>query len=409
MKVFADLHIHIGRAGNNKPVKITASKDLTFENIVKTAAHTKGLSLIGIIDCASPYVIDDIKEFLKNNIAYEQKQGGIIYDNKICVLLGSEVETEEIDEKGQKGLAHNVCFFKHLKDIEKFSNIMQKYITNITLSTQHARLSGYELIDIVSECNGILIPAHIFTPFKSYYGNCTDRLKNIFKEKLCKIKAVELGLSADTFLADTISELKYFKFLTNSDAHSLPKIAREYNLLELEDISFEAFEKLINAEGVKGDEKNYIISNYGLNASLGKYNRTYCDGCESLSTIIQEEKILKNGNKKITNKCIKCGSNKIVKGVQDRIEEISDQKLKSPKERPPYIYQVPLEFIPKVGKKTYSKMLEIYLTEMNVLHKAKIEDLKEDFGVEIASKILDMRNNNLKFKAGGGGNYGNIL
>ena len=37
--------------------------------------------------------------------------------------------------------------------------------------------------DIVEKYNGILIPAHIFTPFKSYYGNCADRIKDIFKEK----------------------------------------------------------------------------------------------------------------------------------------------------------------------------------------------------------------------------------
>ena len=42
------------------------------------------------------------------------------------------------------------------------------------------------VLDIVEKYNGILIPAHIFTPFKSYYGNCTDRLKDIFKEKYDK-------------------------------------------------------------------------------------------------------------------------------------------------------------------------------------------------------------------------------
>ena len=56
-------------------------------------------------------------------------------------------------------------------------------LKNITLSTQRTDLSGYDLIDIVEKYNGILIPAHVFTPHKSYYGNCTDRLENIFKEK----------------------------------------------------------------------------------------------------------------------------------------------------------------------------------------------------------------------------------
>ena len=70
---------------------------------------------------------------------------------------------------------------------------MSKHIHNITLSTQKSDLSGYDLIDIVEKYNGILVPAHIFTPFKSYYGNCTKRLERIFKEKYNKIFAVELG------------------------------------------------------------------------------------------------------------------------------------------------------------------------------------------------------------------------
>ena len=76
-----------------------------------------------------------------------------------------------------------MCFFPHLSDIKGFSQEMSTHIKNITLSTQRSNVSGYELIDIVEKYNGILIPAHCFTPFKSYYGNCTDRLQNIFKEK----------------------------------------------------------------------------------------------------------------------------------------------------------------------------------------------------------------------------------
>ena len=141
-----------------------------------------------------------------------------------------------------------MCFFPHLEDIKGFSKEMSTHIKNITLSTQRADISGYELIDIVEKYNGILIPAHIFTPFKSYYGNCTDRIESIFKEKYSKIFAVELGLSSDTYLADTISELEEKTFVTNSDAHSLPKIAREYNKMQVKDISFKEIVKALKNE-----------------------------------------------------------------------------------------------------------------------------------------------------------------
>ncbi len=140
---------------------------------------------------------------------------------------------------------------------------MSTHIKNITLSTQRSNISGYELIDIVEKYNGILIPAHVFTPHKSYYGNCVDRLQDIFKEKYDKIFAIELGLSSDTYLADTISELENKTFVTNSDAHSLPKIAREYNKMLVKDISFEEVKKAL-----KGEEGRKIIANYGLDPKL---------------------------------------------------------------------------------------------------------------------------------------------
>ena len=258
-EVFADLHVHIGRSETGKPIKITAARSLNFANIAKECADRKGINIVGIIDCASPYVIEDIENFLKTGDAYELEDGGIIYKDKVCILLGSEVETSEKGRNGKCGAAHNVCFFPHLSDIKGFSQEMSTHIKNITLSTQRSNVSGYELIDIVEKYNGILIPAHIFTPFKSYYGNCTDRLKDIFKEKYDKVFAVELGLSSDTFLADMISELEDKTFVTNSDAHSLPKIAREYNKMLVNDISFKEVVKAL-----KNEDGRKILANYGL-------------------------------------------------------------------------------------------------------------------------------------------------
>ena len=392
-EVFADLHIHIGRSEKGKPIKITAARSLNFANIAKECYDRKGIQICGIIDCASPYVIEDIEKFLKTGEAYEIEDGGIIYKDKVCILLGSEVETSEIGRNGHKGSAHNVCFFPHLKDIKAFSEEMSYHIKNITLSTQRSDLSGYELIDIVEKYNGILIPAHIFTPHKSYYGNCTDRLKDIFKEKFDKIFAVELGLSSDTFLADTISELETKTFVTNSDAHSLPKIAREYNKLQVEDISFKEVVKAL-----KNEEGRKVVANYGLDPKLGKYHRTYCDNCENTIETKQPVTI-----------CPKCGSDKVTFGVFDRIELIKDKKeTKSPKARPPYIYQVPLGFIPGVGAKVIEKLLNKFGTEMTILHKLSKDDIEAVVGEKIANKIEEARTGHAKIEVGGGGVYGKV-
>ena len=253
-EVYADLHVHIGRSNKNKPIKITASSSLNFSNIAYECANRKGIDIVGIIDCASPYVIEDIEDFLKNGDAYEIDDGGILYKDKVCIILGSEIETSEINDDGNTGSAHNLCYFPKLENIKKFSNEMSKHIKNITLSSQRADISAYDLIDIVEKYNGILIPAHAFTPHKSFYGNCTSSLKRIFKEKYNKILAIELGLSSDTYLADCISELEEKNFITNSDAHSLPRIAREYNKMLVNNISYK---ELLQAIKNENGRKNY--------------------------------------------------------------------------------------------------------------------------------------------------------
>jgi len=392
-EIFADLHVHIGRSESNKPIKITAARSLNFANIAKECAEKKGIDVVGIIDCASPYVIEDIENFLKNGQAYEIENGGIIYRNKVCILLGSEIETAEINDQGKTGSAHNICFFPKLKDIKGFSSEMKKHIKNITLSSQRADISAYHLIDIVEKYNGILIPAHAFTPHKSFYGNCTDKLEKIFKEKFNKIFAIELGLSSDTYLADKISELETKTFLTNSDAHSLPKIAREYNKIMVEDISFKEILKAL-----KNEDGRKIIANYGIDPKLGKYHRTYCETC----------------NKNIEGKapvvlCDTCDSKNVTMGVFDRIEEIKDkQDTLSPSNRPPYIYQIPLNFIPGVGEKTLQKLLDTFDTEMNILHKLSFDDIESVVGEKIANSIINARKGNIQIQAGGGGLYGKV-
>lgn len=196
---------------------------------------------------------------------------------------------------------------------------------------------------------------------------------------------MNFGLSADTDYGDRIRELADKKFLTNSDAHSLPKIAREYNTFEMENISFESFKKVLGYEDKiqNGDNKlNYIVCNNGMYSRLGKYNKTYCDMCECVSEIED-------------GKCKKCGSKKIVKGVEDRVLEIADGESISPKNRPKYMYKIPLEYIPKLGKKTKEKMLEFYGTEMNILNKVSIKNIEENFGKQIAKNIEIARNGNI--------------
>ena len=96
-------------------------------------------------------------------------------------------------------------------------------------------------------------------------------------------------------------------------------------------------------------------------------------------------------------------------GVFDRIEVIKDKKeTKSPSFRPPYIYQIPLTFIPGVGPKVIDKLLNNFETEMNVLHKMSKDDLEGVVGNKIANSIYNACNGNVNIQAGGGGVYGKV-
>ena len=96
-------------------------------------------------------------------------------------------------------------------------------------------------------------------------------------------------------------------------------------------------------------------------------------------------------------------------GVFDRIEEIKDkQDTLSPSNRPPYIYQIPLNFIPGVGEKTLQKLLDTFDTEMNILHKLSFDDIESVVGEKIANSIINARKGNIQIQAGGGGLYGKV-
>lgn len=379
---FTDLHIHIGRTLTGKPVKITASRNLTLTNILNAAKFPKGLDIVGIIDCHSPEVILEIEHLLDIGKLVEMKDGGFQYENGVVLIPGAELE---INDHHCKGPIHVLAYFPTILTLKEFSNWLSERVTNIQLSTQRIYEEAIVIQEKVKELNGLFIPAHVFTPFKSLYGKgVQSTLTEVFNPTL--IDAVELGLSSDTNMADQLSELHTYRFLTNSDAHSLGKMAREYQKLKLEEPTFKALE-----QSLKNIDENRIVANYGLNPLLGKYYRTTCANC-----FIPWQKEV----------CSNCGSKKFTMGVFERISQLADANDK-PK-RPPYIHQVPLDFIPGLGPKAMENLLNHFGTEMNILHRINESDLKKVVKKELAELIVQAREGTLQFNAGGGGKYGSI-
>ncbi|WP_019154382.1 endonuclease Q family protein [Robertmurraya massiliosenegalensis] len=381
---FVDLHIHIGRTETGRAVKITGAKTLTFSHIIAHARDLKGLNMIGIIDCHSPEVLMEMERLLQEGKLCELEEGGLFYEG-LTIIPGSELE---IYDEGTNGPIHVLCYFPNLKTMKTFSEWLEGHLKNIHLSSQRVYVTGRVLQEKVKELNGLFIPAHVFTPFKSLYGKgVKESLKEVFEPSL--IDGIELGLSADTEMAYKIKELHNYPFLTNSDAHSLGKIAREYQKIRMKNATFTHLE-----EALKGKGGQKIVENYGLDPLLGKYHQTVCAKCFSKADEDQKE-------------CQQCGHGKAIKGVAERIQELKTTD-EHPVNRPPYIHQVPLQFIPGLGPKWFEKLLAHFGTEMAILHSVPEFALYEVVPEKIAKFIIQARKGMLSLDAGGGGKYGKV-
>ncbi|MDQ0350919.1 uncharacterized protein (TIGR00375 family) [Alkalibacillus filiformis] len=382
---YADLHVHIGQTKQGNAVKISASNNLTVRNIFEFAKNVKGIDLIGLIDTHSPEVLTEFDEMIKNKEIAELEGGGLS-NGEVTVLLGSEIE---VYDSFCSGPIHVLCYFPTLEKMKQFTHWYQKYVKNPHLSSQRIYIDGVSLQHKVKQLDGLFVPAHVFTPFKSLYGKgVKSSLKEVFDPSL--IDAIELGLSSDTAMAQVISELQYYPFLTNSDAHSLENIGREYQKLLLSERSFRGLAQALAFNQGK------LVCNYGLNPKLGKYYETKCRQCGSISQSLSH--------------CHWCGSNKIIKGVSRRINEIeqSQGRTSSIVERPPYIHQVPLKYVPGLGPKMLAKLRKYLHHDMYIIHEATEEDLNQLVSSNVARQIIQLRKGELQVVPGGAGQYGKV-
>lgn len=381
--VYADLHIHVGRTRQGKPVKISASPQLTPENILQTSRDQKGLQLIGLVDAACRGVLHDLKS-LVNEGRVEPTLGGGLSWQGVTLLLGSEIEIAHTTGKA----AHFLAFFSDLESLSHYARHLSSWVTNPFLSTQRLNMAADAWLQMVTDYGGVPLAAHAFTPHKGVYGNCVRKLGEMFKTPEL-IQGLELGLSADTNMASQVTDTHSYAYISNSDAHSLASIGREFTVYDLPAVNFEEWKNALKQNG-KG-----IVANHGLEPLLGKYYRSFCAACQLMA-----EKEMP------TFICPRCGRT-MVFGVWDRLREISDSAGQAPS-RPLYRAHVPLFMLPGVGPQTYERMIKKLGTEIEILYTVSLETIAHEVGLNLAKQIAAVRLGALPIQPGGGGKYGRI-
>ena len=405
MKTIADLHIH-------SRFSMATSKEGTPENL-DFWARKKGISLIGTGDFTHPVWREELKERLvsEGNGLYRLRDASVKEESRKFPGEGTHfVVSGEISsiykKNGKTRKVHNVILLPSLEAADAMAQRLEK-IGNIHSDGRPILgLDSHDLLEMMLDVcpEGILIPAHIWTPHFSVLGAKSgfDSVEECFEELAPYIHALETGLSSDPAMNWRISKLDRYQLVSNSDAHSPSKLGREANLLDI-DCSYEGLYRAIQTgEGLEGTVEFF--------PEEGKYHFDGHRKCGvSLSPVEAE---------RLGGICPVCGK-KLTMGVDHRVEQLADRAegfVK--KDGKKYESLVPLlEVISAcMGYSTASKkvqgcfeqMIQTLGTEFDILRNVPSEDIKSCAGERIAEGIENVRTGNVKRIPGYDGEYGKI-
>ena len=405
MKMIADLHIH-------SRFSMATSKEGMPENL-DFWARKKGISLIGTGDFTHPVWREELKERLvsEGNGLYRLRDAYVKEESRKFPGEGTRfVVSGEISsiykKNGKTRKVHNVILLPSLEAADAMAQRLEK-IGNIHSDGRPILgLDSHDLLEMMLDVcpEGILIPAHIWTPHFSVLGAKSgfDSVEECFEELAPYIHALETGLSSDPAMNWRISKLDRYQLVSNSDAHSPSKLGREANLLDI-DCSYEGLYRAIQTgEGLEGTVEFF--------PEEGKYHFDGHRKCGvSLSPVEAE---------RLGGICPVCGK-KLTMGVDHRVEQLADRAegfVK--KDGKKYESLVPLPEVistcmgySAASKKVqgcFEQMIQTLGTEFDILRNVPSEDIKSCAGERIAEGIENVRTGNVKRIPGYDGEYGKI-
>ena len=404
MFFYADLHIH------SKYSRAT-SKDCNLEQLA-VWAQKKGLSVISTGDFTHPAWFNEIKEKLveDGNGAYRlrpeiEKQ---IFKTSAPVRFLLSVEISTIYKKGDRTRkVHHVVFVPDMKAADTFRTKLGA-IGNINSDGRPILgLDSRNLLETTLESGegSYIIPAHIWTPWFSVLGSKSgfDSIEECYGDLSDHIFAVETGLSSDPEMNWRISKLDKFRLVSNSDAHSPSKLAREATVFDTAPDYYSIMNALKTGNGYVGTVEFF--------PEEGKYHE---DGHRKCNVCLTPEE-----TEKLNGICPVCGKPLTI-GVLNRVCTLADRTCSStykPETAGEVFSLVPLpeilSEIMQVGPSSksvtneYERLIRKFGSEFSILREVPAEDISKDSPL-LAEGISRLRAGKVIKHAGYDGEYGVI-
>lgn len=320
----ADLHIH-------SRFSMATSKQLTLPHLAGWAM-CKGIHVLGTGDFTHPAWRRELREGLEFDeesgfYRLKGKPDRVLVDGEIpdarAPLFCLQTEISSIYRRGGKARrVHNCVYFQTLDEVDRFSKRLAA-IGNIESDGRPILgLDSRDLLEIVLETSdkGVLVPAHIWTPWFSLFGSKSgfDTIEDCFGDLTEHIFALETGLSSDPAMNRLVSALDGYVLISNSDAHSGANLGREGNLFggtPSYDGMFEALRTAAERTGRK-DPSCWFDGTLEIYPEEGKY---HMDGHRACNVRMTPRESLEHGNV-----CPVCGKPLTI-GVLHRVWELADR------------------------------------------------------------------------------------
>lgn len=407
----ADLHIH------SKFSRAT-SKHLTPRHLAAWA-EVKGVDVLATGDFTHPGWLELIRAELV------EEEGGL-FRLKDTAGLNAELpwltrdltgaarfvlctEISSIYKKGGKVRKnHNLVFMPSLAAAESLNRKLAQVGNLASDGRPILGLDARDLLEMVlaTDARAFLIPAHVWTPWFSLFGSKSgfDSIEECFGDLASEIFALETGLSSDPEMNWMWSALDRFTLVSNSDAHSGEKLAREVNLFSGE-MSYEGMRQALRRE----DGPTRFAGTVEFYPEEGKY---HLDGHRKCAVSLAPRETLK-----YKGICPVCGKPLTI-GVLNRVFELADRTSpERPAHQPGFTSLVPLsEVLGEIlgvgpgSKKVmamYVQLLREFGSELDIVRTVPPDALRRSSRL-LAEAVRRMRQGLVHRESGYDGEYGRI-